>query len=140
MSRFRSNIRGAACEQAAGIHIGRDTVRKWMVAAGLWESRNRKWRRSTSWRERRAYEFAVGALTLPHPNAVLTSNSNALKTMSYLIHDRDPAVHGRLSAHTEGSWSAVSEVATAEPEPECPRGEIRPQHQRILSRAADFVW
>lgn len=37
-----------------GIAAGKDTVRKWMVGAGLWESRERKAVAVHQWRERRA--------------------------------------------------------------------------------------
>src|SRR3954447_4392318 len=37
-----------------GIKVGRDTMRKWLVAAGRWESGRRKVERIHQWRERRA--------------------------------------------------------------------------------------
>jgi biotin operon repressor len=37
-----------------GIKIGKDTVRKWMMAAGLWHSRKRHCVAVHQWRERRA--------------------------------------------------------------------------------------
>ena len=37
-----------------GVKVGRDTMRKWMIAAGLWQSRKRKLERIHQWRERRA--------------------------------------------------------------------------------------
>jgi DNA-binding Lrp family transcriptional regulator len=37
-----------------GIKVGRDTVRKWMINAGLWESRKRRLETIHQWRERRA--------------------------------------------------------------------------------------
>jgi transposase-like protein len=37
-----------------GIKVGRDTIRKWLMAAGLWESRKRKIETIHQWRERRA--------------------------------------------------------------------------------------
>jgi hypothetical protein len=37
-----------------GIRVGRDTVRKWMIASGLWQSRKRKLETIHQWRERRA--------------------------------------------------------------------------------------
>jgi DNA-binding Lrp family transcriptional regulator len=37
-----------------GVKVGRDTMRKWMIAAGLWRSRKRKLERIHQWRERRA--------------------------------------------------------------------------------------
>lgn len=36
-----------------GIKVGRDTVRKWMIAAGLWQTRKRKLETIHQWRERR---------------------------------------------------------------------------------------
>lgn len=36
------------------IKVGRDTVRKWLMAAGLWQSRKRKVETIHQWRERRA--------------------------------------------------------------------------------------
>ena len=38
-----------------GIKVGRDTIRKWLIAAGLWQSRKRKVETIHQWRERRAY-------------------------------------------------------------------------------------
>lgn len=35
-----------------GIAVGRDTVRKWMIAAGLWQSRKRKVATIHQWRQR----------------------------------------------------------------------------------------
>ena len=37
-----------------GITVGRDTVRKWLIAAGLWQTRKRRIRTIHQWRERRA--------------------------------------------------------------------------------------
>jgi DNA-binding Lrp family transcriptional regulator len=37
-----------------GIKVGRDTIRKWLIAAGLWQSRKRKVETIHQWRERRA--------------------------------------------------------------------------------------
>lgn len=37
-----------------GIRIGKDTVRKWMIGAGLWQSRRRECVEIHSWRQRRA--------------------------------------------------------------------------------------
>lgn len=37
-----------------GIKVGRDTIRKWLMEAGLWESRKRKIETIHQWRERRA--------------------------------------------------------------------------------------
>jgi len=37
-----------------GIEVGRDTIRKWLIAAGLWQSRKRKVEAIHQWRERRA--------------------------------------------------------------------------------------
>jgi hypothetical protein len=37
-----------------GIEVGRDTIRKWLIAAGLWQSRKRKVETIHQWRERRA--------------------------------------------------------------------------------------
>ena len=37
-----------------GVKVGRDTVRKWLMAAGLWESRKRKVETIHQWRQRRA--------------------------------------------------------------------------------------
>lgn len=37
-----------------GIEVGRDTIRKWLIAAGLWKSRKRKLEAIHQWRERRA--------------------------------------------------------------------------------------
>jgi transposase len=37
-----------------GIQVGRDTMRKWLIAAGRWESRKRKVKTIHQWRERRA--------------------------------------------------------------------------------------
>jgi DNA-binding Lrp family transcriptional regulator len=37
-----------------GIKVGRDTMRKWLLAAGLWQSRKRKVNTIHQWRERRA--------------------------------------------------------------------------------------
>jgi DNA-binding Lrp family transcriptional regulator len=37
-----------------GINIGKDTMRKWMVTAGLWQSRKRQVEQVHCWRERRA--------------------------------------------------------------------------------------
>jgi hypothetical protein len=36
-----------------GSQVGRDTVRKWMIAAGLWKSRKRRVKTIHQWRERR---------------------------------------------------------------------------------------
>ena len=40
--------------QLLGMKVGSDTMRKWMIAAGLWQSRKRKPERIHQWRERRA--------------------------------------------------------------------------------------
>lgn len=40
--------------QRLGITLGKDTVRKWMVTAGLWQSRKRQLEQVHCWRERRA--------------------------------------------------------------------------------------
>src|SRR3954451_22345110 len=37
-----------------GIEVGRDTMRKWLIGAGLWQSRKRKVETIHQWRERRA--------------------------------------------------------------------------------------
>jgi transposase len=37
-----------------GISVGRDTIRKWLMAAGLWDSRKRRVETIHQWRERRA--------------------------------------------------------------------------------------
>jgi transposase len=37
-----------------GVKVGRDTVRKWLAGAGLWESRQRKVETVHQWRQRRA--------------------------------------------------------------------------------------
>lgn len=37
-----------------GMEVGRDTIRKWLIAAGLWQSRKRKAETIHQWRERRA--------------------------------------------------------------------------------------
>lgn len=38
----------------AGIQAGKDTIRKWMIAAGLWNARKRKIEEVHCWRERRS--------------------------------------------------------------------------------------
>jgi Integrase core domain len=39
--------------RALGIAVGKDTVRKWMMAAGLWQSRPRRAKQVHQWRQRR---------------------------------------------------------------------------------------
>ena len=57
----------------------------------------------------------------------------------YLIHDRDPPVHGRVSGDASDQWGAIGETAAALTESECARRALRQNHQGILLGEGDPV-
>jgi hypothetical protein len=50
---FGSTYAAEHLRRALGIAVGKDTVRKWMMAAGLWQSRPRRAKQIHQWRQRR---------------------------------------------------------------------------------------
>ena len=50
---FGPTLAAEYLQQRHGIHVGRETLRGWMAAAGLWKPRRRKPRRAHLWRPRR---------------------------------------------------------------------------------------
>ena len=51
---FGPTLAAEYLEQRHGIRVGRETLRGWMTAAGLWKPRRRKARRPHLWRPRRS--------------------------------------------------------------------------------------
>ncbi len=50
---FGPTLAAEYLQQRHGIHVGRETLRRWMAAAGLWKPRRRKPGRAHLWRPRR---------------------------------------------------------------------------------------
>ena len=80
-----------------GLPISRETLRKWMTAAGLWRPRRRRLERVHVWRERRA---AFGELVMwdSSPYAWLEDRGPQLHLIA-MIDDATSRIGGRFAEH-----------------------------------------
>jgi transposase len=95
---FGPTFAGEQLAKRHGIEVSKETVRKWMVAAGLWQSRPRKLKAVHSWRPRRScYGELVQWDTSDHD--WLEGRGDGVRYLVRMIDDATSRSWGRFVRH-----------------------------------------